>query len=193
MQVINLNLPNESTSVPVQLAPITNTSSETLSVNFSEGDDICEKGGPCNELVYSVGTVVNIGQVPDCDSPMESFQRSLTQPIERRIPGGKSNTINLDLGPGDIRSIIPSSVGLDGVALVRIVATCGDVLVSFDCENWFGVKELTLDSSSSVDCQGSQAAISEIHIKNYYPPEGLTTCDGQKIKRARVEMILVGS
>jgi len=189
MQVINLNLPTENTSPNTQIA---STSSEALSVNFNESD-ICEKGGECNELVYSVGTVLSIGQVPDCSSPTESFQRSLTQPTEKRIPGGKSNTINLDLGPGDTRSIIPSSVGLDGVALVQIKATCGDVLVSFDCENWFRVKQFILDSSSSVDCEGSQAAISEIHVRNYYPPEGLTTCDGQKIKRARVEMILVGS
>ena len=188
MQVINLNLPSNTPSVESS-----NTPSDSMSVSLSDNSDICEKGGECNELVYSIGTVLSIGQVPDCTSPTESFQRSLTQPTERRIPGGKSNTINLDIGPGEIKSITTSSVGLEGIALLQIKATCGDVLVSFDCENWFRVKQFTLDSASSVDCLGNQTGIPVVNVKNYYPPEGMTTCDGQRIKRARVEVILVGS
>lgn len=182
MQVITLNQP--SSTVPISVND---------SGNNNVSSDICGKNTPCNELVYSMGTVINIGPPPDCTNTSESFQRSLTSPTERSIGGGKSNNLIIDLGPGESQSINPSSMGLTKLTLLQLKATCGDISVSFDCQTWFNVKLLLLDSFSPVNCENSSSHVPNIHLRNYYPPQGLTTCSGQSIQRVRIELILLGS
>jgi len=192
MQTITLNQPitnasnnlNTNSNLPVTVTENNNTTAS---------NDVCGNDTVCNELIYSIGAVVDIGPPPECEDTSESFQRSLTSPTQRRIGGGKSSNIIIDLSPGEVHTLNPASLGLTKLTLLQIKATCGDIAVSFDCDNWFNVKLLLLDSFSPVNCDQSSSHIPIVRLKNYYPSEGLVTCNNERIKKARVEVILLGS